>query len=174
MTYSEQEQELHKQKVATVMVLNPGISIRGIVKQLTEAGSPLDKDYVNKLKNEVLSDQLHTIREEDKEMAIAQFQSMAAFVVSELQKICDEELVLTHGKEEKLETRIRAQGNRIKALAEIRKTFEVMVNLKMDLGIFERHIGKLTNEHSVKEIMDAIKHERSKITDGATGEDSTG
>lgn len=128
----------------------------------------LDYDYLRKLVAEIRTDRIREVEEETKIDAYKYMADTVEFVNQQLRAIANEEkLVYTkldkNGKpSESAETRIFAQNNRIKALVEVVKNTERLLNMKMDLGILERKLG--TADVRVLELLAFIDNERTRNT----------
>jgi hypothetical protein len=157
--YSQDEKEKHMQMVGQVLLLDPYASLTQIQKRVEKADEiRLSTDYLQDLRKELLSKQSARIREQTKELVAIEVENMAMWCITQLRRVHQEEIVVFGEKDGKqYERKYVSQANRIKALSEIFKIFDRMVQLKMDLGILERKLGTLGVESELEEAMNLVK-----------------
>lgn len=146
--------------MARYLVVEPYASIVKIQRHFAslEPKLELSQRYIYEMRKELLGERVKMIREETKEEVGAHIEDMAMWCITQLRRVHQEEIVVFGEKEGKqYERKYVSQANRIKALSEIFKIFDRMVQLKMDLGILERKLGTLGVESELEEAMSLVK-----------------
>lgn len=167
------QREHQKAIIRRYLVFNPNISVRGLQKTLDEAPTPLhlDLNYLGQLVAEIRQDRIREVTEQTKIDVYAQMSDTVEYVNNQLRAIANEEKLVymsesdgkpTHSPE----ARIFAQNNRIKALVEVVKNTERLFNLKMDLGIIERSLGRA--DVRILELLSFIDNERNVPANSGT------
>lgn len=156
-----EEKEEHKAVIRRILTMNPSLSVRELVQRLANASTPmkLDRVYVTGLVREIRQDRIDQINDQTKEDIYAQMTDLVEYVNNQLRAIAQEEKIEVADTKNKMETRIFAQNNRIKALNSIIDNTLKLANLKMDLGIIERKLGRA--DVQIIDLMSALKKIRN-------------
>lgn len=143
-------EEEHLRIINTLMVLNPKITNQQIRNTLREqyGEGAYDKNYIGRLRRQIKSERMARYTDAKKDEAMSAYEDGVAWIVGQLRKILSQS---------DLDPAVR-----VKALKEIRKSLQDVLNMKMDLGIFERQIGKIKSEESVIELMNQVNAYREK------------
>lgn len=148
--------EENKAAVATVMLLNPKYGSGRVADVLKDSGRPLDKAYVLKCMKEVAEERATRYIEESQEVAMAKYDDLCEWITNQCRAIMQEELKV-YDRKGSVKQQFASQSNRIQALKLIILTAEKALNFKMDLGIFERQLGKIKGDATVLSLMAALK-----------------
>jgi hypothetical protein len=171
--------EHEKAIVRRVLTFNPSISINQLQKLLESSGENRivrEVHYLGRLVRDIRADRTREVQEKTKIDLYSEMADIVEYVNNQLRAIANEEkLVYTKvdkdGKPDASpETRIFAQNNRIKALVEVVKNVERLFNMKMDLGIIERNLGRA--DVRILELLAFIDNERNGSTDSSSVSDA--
>lgn len=170
------ERQRHKQAVGTVLLFNPTWGRERIQSSLNESGIDIGLNYIQTLKREIMEERIQRFNDEGKEKALAAYEDLMYWIVNQARQIMSEE-ILVRDKDGTVKQQFYAQQNRLKALEIIAKVAEQAMQLKMDLGIFERQLGSMKSEERVIDMIAALKEYRKnpkkydqRIEDGHTGQ----
>ena len=176
MKYTEEQLEILKNKIKSLLIRKPSISCREVGKLLE-----IDKDTAFKYMKEIRREGRENIDEQDLAEEVGKVEAEYEHLGLELHRILTDDYKFRRkvvkgndGKETIEETKIpitiREKLTAVKELRELKKT---LFGIKFDAGIFEKKLGKLdiggklTDEE--KELLKkAIAHGFTKDT----GEDS--
>lgn len=148
------KREEDKAKVRQILTLKPRASCLYIAEQMD-----VDRIYVTKLVAEVRQERLDALNDETKEDIYTQMSDLVDFINGQLRLIANEEKIVYTNPNNKADQRVFAQNNRIKALNSIIDNAMKLANLKMDLGIIERKLGRA--DVQVIDLMSALKKIRN-------------
>lgn len=147
--YSEEQREQHKGMVKRAIALDPNLSLIKLQKALEEReGTTFSIDYIRDMIKVVRQEWVDQYDHETKDLVSAKFDELGMFIIENLRNILKEEKII-YNKTASIDQAVVSQANRIKALKEIRDTARMMIDMKMDLGILERHIGRIDGEADV-------------------------
>lgn len=126
---SPKTKHYYRERVRSLMVQQPHISILGIVKRLEQDGLPLDRHFVSKLVKEIQTERIKRAQTWTLNLALASFQDAMGEIVRVGWEIANDQM---------------AEGrDRAAALREIREAYNAVFEKLFDAGVFERKLGTL-------------------------------
>ena len=143
--YGKEKNKEHLALIKRTIARNPNISILQIQKVLEKQKDPLHlhQDYINKLVNKIRGERARRYDNMAKNEAIAKFEDFLDDLGGELNRIISDP---------------ESQTAKIMAIKQKVENYKSLLNLQFDMGIFERELGKTTNEIvNVAEIIKLIK-----------------
>ena len=146
----------YKAQIATMFILNPRASILSIQNALEKNGTHLDKNYIHKLIKEIRAERAERYLNIGKDEVIAEFEDLMSWIQQQARQVLREEIKIFN-EDNSLKQKFISQANRVKALKLILETADKAIGIKMDLGIFERQLGRIKGDHSVITLMAALK-----------------
>ena len=156
MILSEEQREQHKQMVRRAIALNPNLTLVKLKNALEkQEGLEISIPYISDIVKKVREEWTEQYDHETKALTAARFDELCVFLVDNLRDIITEEKKI-YKSTTSIEQAIVSQANRIKAIKEIRDTAKMMIDLKMDLGILERHLGKLDTDVNIPRVRNLV------------------
>jgi hypothetical protein len=126
---SPKTKQYHKQRVRSLMVQQPMITIEGMRRHLSNDGLPLDRHYIASLVRAIQTERIKRADTWMLNMALASFQDAMAEIARVGWEIANDQM---------------ADGrDRAAALREIREAHNAMFEKLFDAGVFERKLGTL-------------------------------
>lgn len=165
MAYTPEQQDDFKAMVSSMLILNPKLSIRKVQDQLTtQFKLELSKNYIGELLKEIHEERARRFVDITKDAAMAEMEDLVAILVQMLRQIIQAEEIVYKDPNRSVESRIISQKNRIAAIDTIFKMYERMMNMKMDLGIFERQLGRFKGDIRYIDMVKALQEYRDAKT----------
>ena len=176
MKYTEEELEILKNKIKSLLIRKPSISCREVGKLLK-----IDKDTAHKYMKAVRREGRENIDEQDLLEEVGKVEAEYEHLELELYRVISEDyrirkttFINDEGKEVKDEIKvpitIREKLTAVRELREIKKT---LFGIKFDAGVFEKKLGKLDiSGELTDEEKELLKKAISHGFTGDTGKDS--
>lgn len=163
--YSREKILEHTALIRSILVQRTDTTILEIKSILAGAKNPLnlDKDYINKLVNKIRKERANRMDYRTLNVTLAKFEDEAEALKERLWEI--------------IRSATSKPGEKIYAIAELRKTSTELFDKMFDAGVFERKLGKLKTEDSklteeqedlIKQAIEYATH-RGKDTKGSSG-----
>ena len=129
--YSKERQKEHKSQIRRILVVKPDAGILEIKDSLAKQRIPLkiDKDYINKLVNEIRDERADRLDSYTLNKVLAEFQDE----VSELKKRLW--LIITNPNS--------SDQSKISAIRELRTSSKDLFDKMFDAGVFKRKLGEI-------------------------------
>ena len=126
---SPKTKQYHKQRIRSLMVQQPMLTILGMQKHLASDGLPLDRHYIASLVKAIQTERIKRSQTWTLNMALASFEDAMQEIVRVGWEIANDKF---------------APGrDRAAALKEIREAYNAMFEKLFDAGVFERKLGTL-------------------------------
>lgn len=152
--YTEDNTEAHKSQVRTLMVLNPNSGCRVIADMLKEATDglvALDYKYVNNLMNDIRNERALRYSDAQKMEVVAQVEDFTHWVITQQRKLLQDPKASPFVKNQILNS--------------MQEGVYKLLNIKMDAGILERHLGTLKTTQQIVDMVEALKLYREEKQD---------
>src|SRR5690348_17158244 len=126
---SPKTKQYHKQRVRSLMVQQPTISILGMQHYLANDGLPLDRRYIASLVKAIQTERIKRAETWTLNMALASFQDAMSEIARVGWSIANDEMI--------------PGRDRAAALREVREAYNAAFEKMFDAGVFERKLGTL-------------------------------
>ena len=155
----EREQELMA-RIRQIIVIKPDSSCREISKVMGENSMPITKEYALKLLKKIRGERANRYNNAAAKSAVAEFEDFIKLLAEDWRKLkSSTELDVVKGM----------------ALVNLAKNYKTVLDLKFDIGIFERKLGTLKNEnYDMVEILKIITNADEQLKQGATNNNPDG
>lgn len=129
MKKSKEQVRLYMSNIRKLLVIRHDMPLREMQRQLEENGKHLDLDYINFLRAKVMRERVRRMDQKALYYALASFEDVMSEIIQQLWPIAM--------------SNVASRKERIMALGQIRKTYEVAFDKLFDAGVFKRHLGEL-------------------------------
>lgn len=146
--YSKERLEELRQKTRRALIRNPNLSARGLAAEFK-----LDKDFANKLLNQVRAENAERIKKDVEKLQKTTVAEEMATMEREITELATELWNIINDKRTVRKDKINA----IKALVETRKN---LFNLKFDAGLFSRKLGEMSL--NIPQLVEELKKNANK------------
>lgn len=155
--YTEEQREQHKTMVKRAVALEPTITLAKLQKGLQEKeGLEISINYIRDIVGSVRTDWVEQYDHDTKDLLAARFDEVCMYLIENFRQIVKEEKKLYDNKDSSVKAVIISQKNRIMALKEIRETVKAMMEMKMDLGVIERHLGRFDADVDISKMRNVV------------------
>jgi hypothetical protein len=126
---SPKTKQYHKQRVRSLMVQQPMITIEGMCRHLSADGLPLDRHYIASLVRAIQTERIKRADTWTLNIALSSFQDAMAEIARVGWEIANDKL--------------EPGRDRAAALREVREAYNAVFEKLFDAGVFERKLGTL-------------------------------
>lgn len=155
--YSEEQREIHRGMVKRAIALDPTVSFRKLQGYLAEKEKlEISLEYIQDIVKDVRKLWIEQYDHETKDLLAARFEEVCMYLIDNFRQIIKEEKLLYNNKDGSVKASIISQKNRIIALKEIRETVKAMMEMKMDLGIIDRHLGRIGIDADITKVRNVV------------------
>ena len=126
---SPKTKQYHKQRVRSLMVQQPTITIEGMRHHLAAQDLPLDRGYIASLVKAIQTERIKRVDTWTLNFALASFQDVMTEIVERAWEIANDPTA--------------ERSDRLAAMREIRAAHNDMFTKLFDAGVFERKVGTL-------------------------------
>ena len=126
---SPKTKQYHKQRVRSLMVQQPTITIEGMRRHLAAQDLPLDRGYIASLVKAIQTERIRRADTWTLNFALASFQDVMTEIVERAWEIANDPMA--------------ERSDRLAALREVRAAHNDVFKTLFDAGVFERKLGTL-------------------------------